>query len=213
MCRKLAYSIFSVLVLCLTLTGMARGERVGWWKLDETSGTAAADSSAYGNNGTCQGNVAWVTGRIAGAWQGDGTGDCIQVPHSDSLNISNAVTVAMWVYSTGAPTRQFIHKGTGGSGWFASYGIRLGNTVPATGTRRVNWRDNNTSSHPNLLWSNTDVPLNTWTHIAVTLDVSAAGNNQKIYFNGVVVIRPQIMYHRSLESSLRSVSCIAEVEA
>ncbi len=188
MCRKLTYSISSVLVLCLTLTGMARGERVGWWKLDETSGAAAADSSAYGNNGTCQGNVAWVAGRIAGAWQGDGTGDFIQVPHSDSLNISNAVTVAMWVNSTGAPTRELICKGTFGSGttWWASYGIRMGNTVPATGARRVNFRGNNSSSNPNCLNSNTDIPLNEWTHIACTFDVAAAGNNQKIYFNGLL---------------------------
>jgi hypothetical protein len=62
----------------------------------------------------------------------------------------------------------------------------MGNTVPATGTRRLNWRGNNTGSHPDLLWSNTDIPMNEWLHIAVTFDVSAPGNNQKIYFNGVV---------------------------
>ena len=95
MCRKLTYSIFSVLVLCLTLTDMARGERVGWWKLDETSGTTAADSSVNANSGTCQGNVAWVAGRIGGAWQGNGTNGYIRIPHSGALSISSAVTVAM----------------------------------------------------------------------------------------------------------------------
>jgi hypothetical protein len=189
MSRKFIHLISFVLVLSFFSSSVSRGADptlVGWWMLDETSGTTAADSSSYGNTGTCQGNVAWVAGRISGAWQGDGTGDFIQVAHSDSLNISNAVTVAMWVYSTGAPTRQLICKGPFGSSttWWASYGIRLGNTVPATGTRRANFRGNNPSSNLNCLNSNTDIPLNTWTHIAATFDLNAEGNNQKIYFNG-----------------------------
>jgi len=172
--------------LLLVLTGLAQADLVGWWKLDETAGTVAKDSSGYGNDGTCQGTIGWTVGKVGGAWQGDGTSSYIRIPHSESLNLSNAVTIAMWVYSTGAPTRQLICKGTGGTAWWSSYSLRMGNTVPATGTRRLNFRGNNTGSHPNLLWSNTDIPTNEWLHIAVTFDIAAPGNNQKIYFNGLL---------------------------
>ena len=37
---------------------------VGWWKLDETSGTTAADSSKNKNDGTVTGGGQWVAGQL-----------------------------------------------------------------------------------------------------------------------------------------------------
>ena len=69
MSRKL---IYLVLALGLTLMSTAGADMVGWWKLDETSGTVASDSSGYGNNGTLQGDTQWVDGAIGGAIGLDG---------------------------------------------------------------------------------------------------------------------------------------------
>lgn len=52
MCRKFMYLISFVLLLCLTLTSTASAELVGWWKLDEGTGTAFLDSTSYFNDGT-----------------------------------------------------------------------------------------------------------------------------------------------------------------
>ena len=97
-CGGLIYLVSFVLVLGLALTSVAEAvdpSLVGWWKLDETSGTIAQDSSGLGNDGTCQGDVSWVAGMIDGAWQGDGDGDYVEVPHSaSSLSI-----LYLWVES------------------------------------------------------------------------------------------------------------------
>ncbi|MHC4244252.1 MAG: hypothetical protein ACYSU4_17750, partial [Planctomycetota bacterium] len=55
MCRKLNYLVIFILGLGLILTSVsdaADPNLIGWWKLDETSGLTAADSSLFGNDGT-----------------------------------------------------------------------------------------------------------------------------------------------------------------
>ena len=42
--------------------GDLTSDLVGWWKLDETSGTVAADSSGNGRNGTVTGTASWNSG-------------------------------------------------------------------------------------------------------------------------------------------------------
>ncbi|MHC5060838.1 MAG: LamG-like jellyroll fold domain-containing protein [Planctomycetota bacterium] len=76
---------------------------VGQWKLDETSGLIAADSSGYGNDGTLA-NMAgneWTTGVAGGALEFDGDNDYIE-------GIGNcptaSFTVAGWAKDTGPAT-------------------------------------------------------------------------------------------------------------
>jgi len=59
MSKKSMYLI-SVLVLSVVLTGMTKAELVGWWRLDEGSGTTAYDSSSNGNDARFEGSPAWV---------------------------------------------------------------------------------------------------------------------------------------------------------
>ncbi len=70
---------------------------VGWWKLDEESGTFAIDSSGHGNHGTVRGNPVWVAGYDGGALKLDGTGDFVEVPHNPVLNVSSEVAVMAWI--------------------------------------------------------------------------------------------------------------------
>ena len=67
MSNKLIYLISFVFVLSVALTGTAKADLVGWWKLDEGSGTMAADSSGNGYEGTLGGISTWVAGQHGGA--------------------------------------------------------------------------------------------------------------------------------------------------
>ena len=88
----------------------------------------------------------------------------------------------MWVYYTGTPADALLCKGVSGDGnaW-KNLGIRLDDD-PVT-LRQINWRSRGGDT-VNALNSRTGLPLAEWVHVAVTFDVNAPGNNQKIYING-----------------------------
>ena len=74
-----AVSFIFVLFLCAGVSFASDGALVGHWKLDETSGTVAGDSSGHGNNGTLieavPGSLIWEQGRTSGGalrFDGDG---------------------------------------------------------------------------------------------------------------------------------------------
>jgi Concanavalin A-like lectin/glucanases superfamily/Bacterial Ig domain len=69
---------------------------VGYWKLDESSGTTAADASGGGNTGTLVNGPAWVPGKLGQALAFDGVNDSVQIPHADALN-AYPLTVAFWM--------------------------------------------------------------------------------------------------------------------
>ncbi|MGB8226767.1 MAG: LamG domain-containing protein [Sedimentisphaerales bacterium] len=93
------------------------GGLVGWWKLDETSGTTAADSSGSGNNGTLTNMSApgcWGAGQIGGSLYCDGINDYVDCGNAASLDITGAITLAAWVKTNDAGNNQynyFVGKG------------------------------------------------------------------------------------------------------
>jgi hypothetical protein len=191
MCRKLIY--VAGFVLMLTFGSISRGDvdltkgLVAWWTFDEGAGTIAHDGSGNNNHATLLGNAAWTTdaapGKGGSAISLNGTSAYLRVEHSPSLNLPNALTFEMWVYGGGAPAKQIISKGNTGDGtaWWQPLGVRIDNDPPYY--RQINWR-NRVGETVNALNSNTAIPPAEWTHIAVTFDVNAPGNNQKIYING-----------------------------
>jgi hypothetical protein len=84
--------------------GLARGELVGHWKLDEGGGSKIADSSGKGNDGSVTaGNPTWIPGvqgsalLFHGLGVSGGGGDTITVNHSASLDISGPTSIALWI--------------------------------------------------------------------------------------------------------------------
>jgi len=109
-------------LLCLTfaasvLAGSASAadpNLVGWWKLDETSGMTAADSSGNGNNGTLSGSLfgdEWAAGIDGGAlglnWNG-----YVNCGTGASLDITGDFTVGAWVKP--GPGSEASYMGVGG---------------------------------------------------------------------------------------------------
>jgi hypothetical protein len=92
----------------------------GWWKLDETSGLTAADSSGFGNNGTFNGGTPyWVAGKSGGAVDFDGVNDYFSVPTLDSAySDGNVFTAAGW-FKTGQSTGMQTIIGQWSQSWDA----------------------------------------------------------------------------------------------
>ena len=116
---------FLVCVLIATVLGpAAMADLVGWWKLDETSGTDAADSSGFGNNGRLVAEpgrsntdtvATWTVGSIGGAMEFSGTRDFINLGTDSSLDVTDGFTFAAWVQIAEGQTGEYL--GIGGRLW------------------------------------------------------------------------------------------------
>jgi len=70
---------------------------VAYWKFDENFGTTAFDSSSYNNNGIISG-ATWMNGVSNSALRFDGVNDYVNISDSNSLDLTNAITIGAWVY-------------------------------------------------------------------------------------------------------------------
>jgi len=73
-------------------------EIIGWWALDEGTGSTAADSTAYGNDGTLVGSLTW-TNDAERSWCLDFSGDdnYVTIPNESFFDIIGNITVMAWM--------------------------------------------------------------------------------------------------------------------
>src|ERR1035437_761657 len=73
---------------------------VGWWKLDESSGPTATDSSGNGHNGTWTNGPAYTaSGKINGALTFTGPTEYVDVPDAGALDMAGSWAVGPVVLS------------------------------------------------------------------------------------------------------------------
>jgi hypothetical protein len=73
---------------------------VAYWSFDEGEGETAKDSAGE-NDGTIY-NPKWVDGKVGKALEFDGESVCVEVPDSEALDITDAITIEAWVKHRGA---------------------------------------------------------------------------------------------------------------
>jgi len=73
---------------------------LGRWTFDENTGSVAHDSSGNNRDGTISG-ATWTTGHSGSALSFDGNGDSVIVPSTTALDLRGAMTLAVWILSTG----------------------------------------------------------------------------------------------------------------
>ena len=151
-----------------------------WQKLDETSGTLAADSSGNANNGTYTGGPTLGAPGVKGYSAYFAVdGQYVVTPASASLNaigVSNAdFTAAFWVKPNGGNGgwRPLLHKGSSSSQrgpgiWFNPGNNRLHFRVSTT----ANWNEG--------MDSVSNLPDGVWSHVAFV----KAANKWRCYVNG-----------------------------
>jgi len=152
---------------------------IGWWTLDEDSGTTAVDSSDHDNNGSLNGTaMSWMPndGMIGGALSFDGTASGTDYVEISTADISLAAgTVAMWGKLRPDPQLPDIRYFVGHT------------TIPAWSDRIQLYMDNSDTTLDLGLGDSharqTDImslTTETWYHVALTWD----GGNYAVYVNG-----------------------------
>jgi hypothetical protein len=182
-CRE-GYACTGTLCELVDTTGL-----VGYWRLDDTTGTVAYDSSGNGNGGNVRdygAAPAWqpTGGRLKGALVFDQSA-WIQLPQSASLDsITTELSMTVWIYFEGSNNSTVIHRQAPGSAttpwYFEHYQLAIGSDR----TVRT-YFNNHLSGQGFSLCNNTlgPIPAQQWTHVAVTM----GGGKGRVFIGGVKV--------------------------
>jgi RNA polymerase sigma factor (sigma-70 family) len=176
---------------------------VGHWKLDETSGSIAADSSGNRSNGTLGdfSTPGWTMGKVAGALNFDGASGIVAVGSPIALTDLGRMTIAAWIMprSYGQPV---IDEGKGirmnygrivdkrdndveqfPAGW--SLFIRNDATPDVSGV--LCFRRTFDIEEGSWITPVNSVVLGAWQHVAVTYDIGSLANQPAFYLDGTPV--------------------------
>jgi hypothetical protein len=151
-----------------TLYNFAPGP-VGYWKLDEKSGTSASDTSGNGNTGTLTNGPMWVRGKVGGAVQFDGSNDYIGVSNL-LVSTNQDFTYEAWVKTLDGNKEQTLinHSVSGGRSFQFRYQSNYGRFMLEI--------DGGTAAY---IYKT--IPVNEFTHVGLTVN----GSTILFYINGV----------------------------
>jgi uncharacterized repeat protein (TIGR01451 family) len=147
---------------------------VAAYTFNEGVGTTVADSSGNNNTGTISAATWTATGKYGNALVFNGTGALVTVPNAASLQLTTGVTLEAWVNPSvvTAAWRDVIYKGSNGAdNYYLEATTPIGGGAPGAGGTFGE------------IYGTAALPVNTWTHLAVTYDRVV----QRLYVNGVQV--------------------------
>jgi hypothetical protein len=151
---------------------------VGWWKLDDGTGSTAADSSGNGDTGTLMNGAAWAPGRVGPSSVSlDGSDQFVDVGNPSDLNLTSAMTLSAWVEPTSLTAWQRVITKMGDDSVPENDSYVLG--VSGNGGVYFGLFQNGSQD---FIDGSTPLTLNAWNHIVATYD----GNTARIYLNGVL---------------------------
>ena len=82
---------------------------VGYWKLDEGSGTNAADSVNNSGAGTLTNGPTWTSGKIGSAVQCDGNNDYVNIPYNSVFDFSTgSFTITAYVIPSASQGKDMV---------------------------------------------------------------------------------------------------------
>ena len=159
----------------LSTTSYAQQEEhlVGLYFFDDGIDDAVIDSSGNGNDGVFRGGVQRVDGYFEGGLEFNGSDAFVEIPDSESLALTEGLTIAMWIYLRSYST-------AGGTGVTKESSYKAGTRdhkkmiIRAT-TAGGAWGANNIDG-------DTEIPLDEWHHVAATYD--AASGDAILYVDG-----------------------------
>jgi Leucine-rich repeat (LRR) protein len=153
---------------------------VAYWNFNEGTGNTVHDSYRGIFNGTFRG-ASWASG-ISGSAANFNGHDSISIPTDTTFNLSGSakqITISTWINTMGGnvfDSGQIIISRWEGTGQGAEYGLMI------HPDGRIFFQ---IDPAPVAEYSSVKIPLNTWTHVAVTHTFGSASST-KMYINGVV---------------------------
>jgi prepilin-type N-terminal cleavage/methylation domain-containing protein len=142
---------------------------VGYWKLNEGTGTSAADNSAEGNNGTLVNGPTWVDGKSGKALNFDGTTKYVEVLDSPDFDVSQkGFTYMAWIKP---------------SAFTQTYNMFMGHYLPYFNVRssKVLHMSMNANGAQRSVLGATVLDEDTWYFAASTYDENGY---MRVYLNG-----------------------------
>jgi hypothetical protein len=190
MLRIHVLSAFIVLLAIAVCTQAQDQDLLGWWKLDDGTGTIAVDSSGNGNNGTFVGDPEWVAGKFGSGLLFDGLGgERVSLGNLDVE--SGAITITCWFNASNLDTPgqdpRMVSKAVGGE---SNDHIWMVSSAREGGEKRLRFRlkTNSSTATTTLVGGNGGpenrvIRLNEWIHAAATWD----GTTMRLYMNAFEV--------------------------
>lgn len=164
--------------------GNTTGQMVARYKLDEVSGTTAADDTGT-HNGTLENSPTWMPGqgKIGGALSFDGNNDYVQISNHAALRPS-AITIAAWVYLP--PTQVNNNAKILIKEWQNhSAPVYTSYSWSVFGGSRISFETGHANNTVNLNgWAETTA--NQWNYITTVFD-PAQNPSKSIYVNGILM--------------------------
>jgi len=167
---------------------------VGYWNFDEGTGQMAYDNSDNNNDGTLGGSSSietsdpvWIIptsppsqGGVKGsALSFDGVDDYVDCGSDDSLKMTDAVTISLWLKTTQTGRADPVTRWPNSSP-YPGYGLSISNGWGGCSTGQIGiWVGDITDRY---LCSNTAVNDGNWHYIVGTYD----GTTAKMYIDGVL---------------------------
>jgi hypothetical protein len=148
---------------------------VAAYTFSEGSLATTADASGAGLNGTITGATWTTSGRFGNALSFNGLSDWVTVADSPALRFTSGMTIEAWVYPTaigGGAWRTVVMKEAAGD---LSYTLYADDSTPSRPAGYINRGGTHVS-----VTGTAPLPLNTWSHIAVTY----GGGNLRFFLNG-----------------------------
>jgi parallel beta-helix repeat protein len=172
--------LFVIVMPAMVENASASNGLGGIWHFEEGTGTVAYDSSGNGNHGTVYGGAIWIDGKIGKALEFDGINDYVNVPDSNSLDITGKITLEAWIYPYTVTTMQVIVQKYNYSGppYNGAYYLEVGGYGY---NNKVLFGLSHNGYNFYYILSNTNIAANTWTHVAATSN----GTHMIIYINGI----------------------------
>jgi len=170
----------------------------GVWHMNDATTSTILDSTSNDNDGTkkAANEPIEAIGQIGKAQDFDGVNDYVNVPHSASLNITDAITVEAWIniksyVKNGGILNKYVNTAVGS--WF----LALSDAPPYD---KLYWKFYDVDDVIHTGVSTKSLSLNQWYHIVWTYD-SVTPN---IYVNGFAESFPAI--NKALRLSLDPVN-------
>jgi fibronectin type 3 domain-containing protein len=160
---------------------------VSWLKLNETSGTSAADATGNNNAGTLVNVPVWIGGKAGNALSLNGTNQYASLPNGVTANLHD-FTVATWVYWNGGNNWQRVFDFGRGTSSYMFLSPKNG----ATGKVRFAITTNGGGGEQKID-GNAALVSGGWHHVAVTLSGSTGTlyiDGQQVGQNTAMTIRP-----------------------